>query len=237
MDCNQPFWDRFAKRYAKFMRCEAKTYYQICKTIRPFLKRDMQVLELACGTGQLSIPLSPYVRGWEATDISPEMIRLAKKEIVTSRLHFSVQDATDLPYGSMSFDAVVISNALHVMPHPHKALAEAWRVLKPEGWLFAPTFVWGKGWKAKCKLWIMGLSGFQVYHMWDVPELTAYLSASGYEIISQPVLGSRLAPLCCLIARKLSPARQRDGLRNEQETNNLSSAPYMPADRRDYTPR
>ena len=69
------------------------------------------MLELACGTGQLSVPLSPCVRSWEATDFSAEMIRQAKKQVHSSRLHFSVQDATKLPYGPESFDAVVISNA------------------------------------------------------------------------------------------------------------------------------
>lgn len=43
---------------------------------------------------------------------------------------FSVQDATSLPYTSGTFDAVVISNALHIMPEPEKALKEIRRVLK-----------------------------------------------------------------------------------------------------------
>ena len=125
MDDNKQFWERFSRHYAGFMRRSQATYQQICKAMHPFLKRDMDVLELACGTGQLSIPLSPCVRSWEATDFSSEMIRQAKKQVYSSRLHFSVQDATKLPYGPESFDAVVISNALHVMPHPEKALAEA----------------------------------------------------------------------------------------------------------------
>ena len=162
MDDNKQFWERFSRHYAGFMRRSQATYQQIYKAMRPFLKRDMDVLELACGTGQLSVPLSPCVRSWEATDFSAEMIRQAKKQVYSSRLHFSVQDATKLPYGPGSFDAVVISNALHVMPHPEKALAEAWRVLKPGGWLFAPTFVWGKSRSARLRLWFMGLSGFRV---------------------------------------------------------------------------
>ena len=154
MDDNKQFWERFSRHYAGFMRRSQATYQQICKAMHPFLKRDMDVLELACGTGQLSIPLSPCVRSWEATDFSSEMIRQAKKQVYSSRLHFSVQDATKLPYGPESFDAVVISNALHVMPHPEKALAEAWRVLKPGGWLFAPTFVWGKSRSARLQMCI-----------------------------------------------------------------------------------
>ena len=39
------------------------------------------------------------------------------------------------------FDAAVISNALHIMPEPEKALAEIRRVLKPGGILIAPTFM------------------------------------------------------------------------------------------------
>ena len=41
---------------------------------------------MACGTGQLSVPLSPCVRSWEATDFSAEMIRQAKKQVYSSRL-------------------------------------------------------------------------------------------------------------------------------------------------------
>ena len=204
MDDNKQFWERFSRHYSGFVRRSQATYQQICIAMRPFLNRDMDVLELACGTGQLSIPLSPYVRSWEATDFSAEMIRQAKKQVYSSRLHFSVQDATKLPYGPESFNAVVISNALHVMPHPEKALAEAWRILKPEGWLFTPTFVWGKGRSARFRLWIMGLSGFRVYHAWTARELMAYLAKRGYTIVQHQLLLGRPAPLCCLVARKAS---------------------------------
>ena len=81
MDDNKQFWERFSRHYSGFMRRSQATYQQICKAMRPFLKRDMDVLELACGTGQLSVPLSPCVRSWEATDFSSEMIRQAKKQV------------------------------------------------------------------------------------------------------------------------------------------------------------
>ena len=96
MDDNKQFWERFSRHYAGFMRRSQATYQQICKAMRPFLKRDMDVLELACGTGQLSVPLSPCVRSWEATDFSAEMIRQAKKQVHSSRLHFSVRSGGSL---------------------------------------------------------------------------------------------------------------------------------------------
>ena len=45
-----------------------------------------------------------------------------------------------LPYAEVSFDVVIVSNALHIVPQPEKALAEIHRVLKDDGVLIAPTF-------------------------------------------------------------------------------------------------
>lgn len=200
---NKIFWQRVAKLYGPVMeKSGAKLYREICDRIRPRLDRNMNVLELACGTGQLSYPLSSRVRMWEATDFSPAMIAEAKKNNHSSRLHFSVQDATSLPYASESFDAVVIANALHIMPAPDKAMAEIRRVLKPEGFLFAPTFIHGEGTGFRLRVRLMELAGFHTYHKWNEKEFAEYLSAHGFIVYDQSVLGGSLAPLCCGIAKK-----------------------------------
>lgn len=95
---NKAFWQRMARSYAPFMKHSEILYREICEKIRLSLSRDMNVLELACGSGQLSFRLAGCVRLWEATDFSENMIVEAKKQPRSSRLHFSVQDATALPY-------------------------------------------------------------------------------------------------------------------------------------------
>ncbi len=198
---NKSFWQRVAKLYGPVMeRSGEKLYRDICDRIRPCLKRDMDVLEMACGTGQLSYPLSSRVRLWEATDFSPSMIAEAKKKNSSARLHFSVQDATALPYAPESFDAVVISNALHIMPHPEKALSEIRRVLKPDGLLFAPTFVHGESTGFRLRVKLMELAGFYTYHKWNAEEFSDFISGHGFEVIHQETLGGSLAPLCYLTA-------------------------------------
>lgn len=200
---NKSFWQRFAKLYSPIMeKSSARLYRDICDRIRPNLNREMNVLELACGTGQLSYPLSGRVRLWETTDFSDAMIVEAKKRNTSRRLHFSVQDATALPYAPESFDAVVISNALHIMPHPEKALSEIWRVLKPGGLLFAPTFIHGESTGFRLRVKLMELAGFHTYHKWNAEEFTAFIARYGFEVIHQETLGGSVAPLSYLAARK-----------------------------------
>ena len=166
---NKGFWQRFAKVYSPIMeKSSSRLYRDICDRIRPELNRQMNVLELACGTGQLSYPLSGRVRLWEATDFSEAMIAEAKKKNTSRRLHFSVQDATALPYAPESFDAVVISNALHIMPHPEKALSEIRRVLKPGGALFAPTFIHGESAGFRLRVKLMELAALRRSVIWPL---------------------------------------------------------------------
>lgn len=208
---NKAFWQRFAKFYGPVMeKSSARLYEEICNRIRPCLNRNMYVLELACGTGQLSDPLSGSVRHWEATDFSEAMIAEAERRPHSKGLHFSVQDATALSYAPESFDAVVISNALHIMPNPEKALAEIHRVLKTEGLLFAPTFVHGgkAGFRPQVKL--MELAGFHTYHRWREGEFIRVLSDHGFCVTDETLLGGGLVPLCYAAAKKTDPSPDPD---------------------------
>lgn len=202
-DDNKKFWERFARLYSPFMeKGNRKLYEQICARIRPQLNRQMKVLELACGSGQLSFRLASAVQLWEATDFSEAMIHEAKKQKPSGRLHFSVQDATSLPYGAESFDAVVIANALHIMPHPEQALAEIRRVLKVDGILFAPTFIHGRGTGFRLRSRMLELAGFRVYSRWSEKEFADYVCSHGFTVRKCECLGKSIAPFCYLEAEQ-----------------------------------
>ena len=53
-----------------------------------------------------------------------------------------VGDAAELPFADGSVDAVVMAFMLFHLPRPIAGLAEAWRVLKPGGWIGLLT--WGE---------------------------------------------------------------------------------------------
>ena len=143
---NKGFWERMARIYTAFMSKNDTAYRQICKLSEQYIDSEKSVLELACGTGQITFLMAGKSGSWEATDYSENMIIEAEKcnqgEHKCEQLRFCVQDATNLTYEDEIFDVVVIANALHIMPQPEKALNEIHRVLKKDGILFAPTFVY-----------------------------------------------------------------------------------------------
>ena len=133
------FWDRNAGLYDRFMRKDGAAYERMYEMIRPVVKAKT-VLELATGTGLIAKHIVNAAAHIEATDASTEMIAEAKRDNCSVKLHFSVQDMFRLPYADKSFDVVIVSNALHIVPQPEKALAEIKRVLTDDGILIAPTF-------------------------------------------------------------------------------------------------
>ena len=192
MKDNTGFGNRWAKRYDATMKKDRTAYERIAVKIKQGLNRSMTVLELACGTGILSERLAGSVRMLEATDFSEEMIREAKKHPSSVRLHYSVQDATKLPYAAESFDAVVISNALHIMPEPEKALAEIRRVLKQDGVLFAPTFTAAGSLFGRIRIRIMELSGFRVFHKWTPDAYLDFLQNNGFAVTDKEIFSGAL---------------------------------------------
>ena len=182
------FWDRNAGRYDRFMRKDGAAYDEMYALIRPVVKAKT-VLELATGTGLIAKNIVNAAAHIEATDASPEMIAQAKRDNRSAKLHFSVRDMFRLPYADKSFDVVIVSNALHIVPQPEKALAEIRRVLKDDGVLIAPTFTHGNSTlRGRLKLFFMKLVGFPLNSRWSSADYLAFLRQNGWTVRKSTVL-------------------------------------------------
>ena len=182
------FWDKNAGRYDRFMRKDRAAYDEMYELIRPEVKAKM-VLELATGTGLIAKNIVNAAAHIEATDASPEMIYEAKRDNRSAKLHFSVQDMFCLPYVEESFDVVIVSNALHIVPQPEKALVEIQRVLKDDGVLIAPTFTHsGNSFSGNVKAFFMKLAGFPLHSRWTSEEYLRFLRQNGWTVQKSVVL-------------------------------------------------
>ena len=182
MQEHKDFWDKNAGRYDRFMRKDRAAYDEMYALIRP-LVRHKTVLELATGTGLIAKHIISAANHIEATDASPEMIAEAKRDNRSAKLHFSVQDMFRLPYAEESFDVVIVSNALHIVPQPEKALQEIKRVLKDDGVLIAPTFTHaGNTLRGRIRLFFMKLAGFPLRSRWTSEEYLSFLRQNGWAV-------------------------------------------------------
>ena len=182
------FWDRNAGRYDRFMRKDRAAYEKMYGLIRPDVK-GKTVLELATGTGLIAKNIVNAAAHIEAADASVEMIAEAKRNNHSAKLCFSVQDMFCLPYADESFEVVIVSNALHIVPQPEKALAEIHRVLKDDGVLIAPTFTHeGNSFSGKVRAFFMKLAGFPLHSRWTSEEYLCFLQQNGWTVRKSVVL-------------------------------------------------
>jgi ubiquinone/menaquinone biosynthesis C-methylase UbiE len=186
------------------MKKDIKTYHEIIDKIAQYLHPDDKVLEIATGTGIISFGLSKHVNQIYAVDFSPHMIQQAKTKAHKAKIKnilFENQDAYALSLPSFNYDAVIIANTLHIMPYPEKALQEISRILKPNGILFAPTFMHAGGLKAALLSLLMSLTGFRAYHKWTQQGYETFLQQNNFTVIECTVLQASF-PLSYVVLHK-----------------------------------
>ncbi len=111
------------------------------------LKAGDKVLDVGCGTGNLTLTAKKYVGASGSVygiDASPEMIAEARKKATHNGMEasFDVELIEKLPYPDATFDVVISRLVIHHLPDDLKrrGFAEIFRVLKPGGHLFVADF-------------------------------------------------------------------------------------------------
>ena len=96
-----------------------------------------RVLDVACGTGNLAIPLARAGHLVTGVDIAPNLLSQARERAAAESLSvtFDEGDAENLPYADGSFDAVVTMFGAMFAPRPELVVKEFARVLAPGGFL------------------------------------------------------------------------------------------------------
>ena len=112
---------------------------RVVRKLAPLLTSDGQVLDVGCGTGDLSIELfEKSAARVVGIDFCRPMLSLAKEK--APQLRFIEGDALRLPFADEEFEAVTIAFALRNLSSVERGLVELRRVLKPRGLLAVLEF-------------------------------------------------------------------------------------------------
>lgn len=93
------------------------------------------ILELACGTGRVTMNLRREFPGSKltATDINPDMLSVARKNVTHPNVVWDTVDMQEIPFDDSSYDLIVCQFGVMFVPDKVKAFKEIYRVLKPGG--------------------------------------------------------------------------------------------------------
>lgn len=136
------FWDRIADGYAKKPVGDEAAYRHKLTRTQDYLRPEMTVLEIGCGTGSVALEHAPHVAEIRATDLSGRMVEIAREKAAAAgvtNIRFEQAGLDDLVVAPGSVDVVLAMNVLHLLDDRDAALAKIHRMLKPGGLLISTT--------------------------------------------------------------------------------------------------
>lgn len=146
MNREAKFWDKIADKYSRDPIKDEAAYQKKLQVTREYFRPDMNVLEIGCGTGSTAISHAPFVNHIRATDISRNMIDIARRKAAAanvSNVDFEQVSIDALSVTDQSLDAVLGLSILHLLENMDDVMVRVHRMLKPGGVFVTSTVCLG----------------------------------------------------------------------------------------------
>ena len=185
------FWNKIARGYAKSPVRQQAAYEAKLAHTQTFFTPDTKLFEYACGTGTTALHHAPHVASVLATDLSDEMIAIAREKLAETGLtnvRFQTWNIESDPIIDETFDVVMAHSILHLVRDLPGVLQTTHKLLKPGGIFVSSTVCLGdRAWLFAPLLGGMRLIGKAPYvRLLKRRQLTPMIEAAGFEIIDLP---------------------------------------------------
>lgn len=177
VELSKKHFDGQARQYDETDTVYYSKYPKIsCKDVAERLRNVTydSILDVGCGTGYLIDLLQKQKEAeYYGLDLSPEMLKMAKAKF-DDKVTLTEGCADKLPYADDTFDVVTCIQSFHHYPYARKAMAEAYRVLKPGGlYILSDTGMGGfmKWIYNKFLIKKMNSGDYAVYSKQDIADL------------------------------------------------------------------
>ncbi len=178
-----PFYDFFANIY------NGKCHKGIAEKIKEYVTEDDIVLECACGTGLLTLPMAQKCKKLIATDYSVGMLRQTKKKVAKyTNTKLSKASILELPFKDNRFDIVVAANVIHLLDEPEKAISELKRVCKPGGKIILPTYINNEKKNAVIAAKVLSVFGVNFKRQFSLASYKEFIASHGIAQVEYSVV-------------------------------------------------
>ena len=194
MPNDRKFWNKIARKYAKDPIADMAAYEYTLERTASYLSPHQRVLEIGCGTGTTALRLAPHVAQYTGTDVSDEMIAIAReKNAAEAVAHLSFEQFdVDTDHTTQTYDVILGFNVLHLLRGSYYGISTLDQMLKPGGLLITKTICYPDGWRGIALrsiiavmplLRMIGKAPF--VRIPTIPDLHAAFDALGYEVWEQ----------------------------------------------------
>lgn len=199
-------WDTLSPLYDTFETIyNGKCFRGIAEEIKRHITQDDVVLECACGTGVLTLPMAQICQKLTATDYSEGMMKQARKKLEGySNTTFMRADIHDLPFEDEHFDVVVAANVIHLVDNPDKALSEMLRVCKTGGRIIIPTYINETNKSAIIATKLLSMIGVKFNKSFDVDSYKEFFVYHGITVSEYSIVDGRMP--CAFAIIEKSPS-------------------------------
>jgi ubiquinone/menaquinone biosynthesis C-methylase UbiE len=201
----QAFWDRHAPKYAKKPIADVTAYEEKLRCVTELLRPTDRALEIGCGTGGTARKVAPVVAHVTATDLSAEMIRIARSrsggDAAGTPEFLQAEAAQDIP--GQPFEVICAFSLLHLVDDIPTVLDATFRQMKPGGHFISKTVCLKDAprWMRAMVRALMAVRIAPNVIILGRAELTRHLIRAGFEIEQTRYFGkNRLSPF--IVARK-----------------------------------
>lgn len=187
------FWDGAAEKYSRDPIADMAAYEASLTRTKSYLIATDRVLELGCGTGSTALLLAPGVARITGSDLSTNMIAIAKRKATDAgiaNVDFRAADLFDPALADGPYDAVLALNLLHLVEDTPGAMARIGGLVKPGGLFISKTVcTFGAGIPFKLRLLLMILPLMQrlgkapFVKFMQILELERHVTDAGFEIL------------------------------------------------------
>jgi len=207
------WWDRAAGSYDRSMWLLGGPLAAAIARTRLAVQGRGDVLEVAAGTGLVTVGLADVVGRLVATDYAPAMVdRLRERVTGLPNVEVRTLDLYDhAAFPAEAFDAIVAANVLHLVDNLPAALAGLRRWLRPGGVLVAPTYLHDAHLISRGFSSLMTLGGFPGRRRFHLDSLAAALESADLVVEEREQIPGLLPIGVVRAVREARVSRRNDG--------------------------